>query len=204
MVPIMKLDAENLDEVVELACGILHSGGVIVYPTDTVYGIGGDATSQAVLDRIQTIKQIQPPPKPFSVMLRDFDAVDEYCETGLREEMVMQAYLPGPYTFLLKSKFDLPVAKGKGKLGVRVPDNQFCLTLAKKFPRPIISTSANITSKPSPISFVEIDKTIIDAVDLAIDGGTTKYREASHIVDLVDWKVLRGDGGELLMRLPKI
>ncbi len=174
------------------AVEVVLRGGVILYPTDTVYGLGGDATNEEVVKRIHTIKRSSED-KPLSIILPDLSFVDEWCETGVFEDIVMKKYLPGPYTFIVKKRRNIFLpASPYDTIGVRIPDHSFCLLLALKAGRPIISTSANFSGFPPPSSFEEVDKRLVEQVDLAVDGGPTKYRAPSTIVDLVHKKIIRG------------
>ncbi len=189
MTTILTITEDDFDSAVDIARPILQSGGIIVYPTDTVYGIGGDATSEEVVKKINKIKGT-PSDKPLSVMVGDFGTIDYYCDTGLWEDVILKKYLPGPYTFLLKRRRPLPASK-TDKLGIRLPDSMFCQLLCQKFGKPIITTSANVSGQNPPDTLQEVDKSILDAAAVAIDGGQTKYGGASVIVDLVERKLVR-------------
>ncbi|MEM5814780.1 MAG: L-threonylcarbamoyladenylate synthase [Candidatus Aenigmatarchaeota archaeon] len=202
MTTILKITEDDYEDALIIANDMLRSGAVIIYPTDTVYGIGGDATAPEVVERIYRIKGITDR-RPLSVMMAGSDMIEYYCETGIWEDIILRKHLPGPYTFVLGLRHPLPATSTK-KLGIRIPDSVFCQRLCEKFGRPIITTSANATSKRPPASFEAIDRGIIDAADLAIDGGPTKYGAASVVIDLVERKLIR-EGGETisLIELPQ-
>jgi L-threonylcarbamoyladenylate synthase len=199
----IKISEDDFESAVDVANAELKSGRIIVYPTDTVYGIGGDATSEAVVRRIHEIKGIRDK-RPMSVMMSDLNMIEYYCETGIWEDIILKKYLPGPYTFVLRKRQYIPASETE-KLGVRIPDNAFCQALCQRFGRPIITTSANITKKEPPVSFSEIEEKIIRAADLSIDGGPTKYAQPSVVVDLVERKMLRegAKDGINLLDLPE-
>ncbi|MBU0532852.1 threonylcarbamoyl-AMP synthase [Candidatus Micrarchaeota archaeon] len=202
MTTILKITEDDFESAVDIASTFLKSGGTIIYPTDTVYGIGGDATSGIVVKEILKIKKIKEP-RPLSIMVSDASMVEYYCETGIWEDMILNKYLPGPYTFILKKRRPLPASQTE-KIGVRYPESVFCQALCRKFGRPIITTSANISGNDSPVTFDQIDKKILNNVKIAIDGGPTKYQAASLIVDLVDRTVLRSGGEAIsLIELPE-
>lgn len=186
---IIKITEDDFESAVDITSEMLKTGGVIVYPTDTVYGLGCDATSDAAVAKIHEIKGIKER-RPMSVMVSDFSMLDYYCETGLWEDIILKKYLPGPYTFVLKKLHELPVSPTE-KIGVRIPDSPFCQALCEKFARPIVTTSANITKQNAPTVFEDVEKSIIDNVDLSIDGGFTKYKSPSVVIDLVERKLLR-------------
>lgn len=179
----------NTAMAIEEAVQVLQNGGVLIYPTDTLYGIGGDATSEAVVKKIHKIKKINQK-KPLSVMVADLDMVKEYCEVGKNEEIEL-AKLPGPYTFIFRQKPNKIAASNGKKLGIRMPDNEFCRMLCQRFKKPIVTTSANITKQKPPTAIEEVSKSILESVDLVIDGGKTKYKKPSTIIDLVDGKKIR-------------
>lgn len=179
----------NTAMAIEEAVKFLQSGGVIIYPTDTLYGIGGDATSEAVVKKIHKIKRTSQK-KPLSVMMASIDMAKEFCQIEQEQEKELMK-LPGPYTFLLKQKTKKLAASDGEKLGIRIPENEFCRMLCQRFQKPIVTTSANITKQKPPTTIEEVDKSILEAVDLAIDGGKTKHKKPSTIIDLVDGKRIR-------------
>ncbi|MEW6721669.1 MAG: L-threonylcarbamoyladenylate synthase [Candidatus Micrarchaeota archaeon] len=201
---VIKVD-EEVDSAVDVALALLRTGGVMVYPTDTVYGIGGDAESESVVRKIHEIKGIQGR-RPMSVMVSDFGMIEYYCETGLWEDMILGRYLPGPYTFILKKnpRRYLPASPDE-TIGVRIPDSAFCQELCRRFGKPVISTSANITKGVPATKLSDVDRKVLDSVPLAVDGGQTKYRSPSVIVDLVQRKIMREGASEAisLVSLPE-
>jgi len=192
MASIMKMSEDDFDDALSVALDVIRSKGVFIYPTDTVYGIGGDATSKEVVAKIHRIKGSSAD-KPLSVMVSDFDMLDQYCDTGLWEDMVLEKYLPGPYTFIVKERNQLPVSN-TGRLGVRIPNHRFCRDLCRLFEKPIISTSANLHGSHPPDRFSEIDPKLLDKVVLALDSGRTKQGGPSAIIDLVDKTMIRANG----------
>lgn len=198
---VLKIKKDDLDSALNAADGMLRAGKIIVYPTDTVYGIGCDATNEEAVDRLRKIKGIGRD-KELSVMVGDYGAIDYYCETGIWEDMAVRKYLPGPYTFILKKQRGIHASYTE-KLGVRIPENEFCQNLARKFGGPIITTSANPTRQPAPTKFGDIEKKVLEQVDLAIDGGETKYRGHSIVFDLVDHKLIRESDQIDLLNFPE-
>ncbi|HSB46724.1 MAG TPA: L-threonylcarbamoyladenylate synthase [Candidatus Bilamarchaeum sp.] len=199
----MKITEDDFERAVDLASIMLKSGGIIVYPTDTVYGLGGDATSEDVVRKIYEIKGIREK-RPLSVMMADPGMMEYYCDTGIWEDMILKKYLPGPYTFVLKKRKYLAATQTE-KLGVRIPDSAFCQELCRRFGRPIITTSANLTGEPPPVDFNQVNEKILKKANLAIDGGLTKFRQPSVVVDLVERKMLREGAKEgiSLLELPE-
>ncbi len=189
MVEVIKYRGGDIEKALfRVKDAVLH-GKIIIYPTDTVYGIGGDALNSRVVDAIREIKKMGKD-KPLSVMMSDTSMIDEYCEVGLWEEMILKKYLPGPFTFILRARKNLPVSKDK-TLGVRIPESDFCNRLSEDVGRPVISTSANVTGEAPPTSFEEVKKTVLETADVAVDHGPTRYRKSSDVVDLVNKKIIR-------------
>jgi len=202
MTTILKITKEDFDVAIDAAVAVLKSGGVIIYPTDTVYGIGADATSEAAVKKVHELKGSDPS-KPLSVLVGNFEIVEKYCDTGIWEDMIIKNFLPGPYTFILKKRGVIPASQNE-KIGIRFSENLFCQYMAQKFGRPIITTSANKTGDEPPISFDEVNPKIVDNADLAIDGGKTKYKGPSLIIDLITHKMIRDGGKEIdLLELPE-
>ncbi|MEM3499342.1 MAG: L-threonylcarbamoyladenylate synthase [Candidatus Bilamarchaeaceae archaeon] len=189
MVVVRILKLGKLSDVIKEAKKVVEEGGIIIYPTDTVYGIGGDATEPSVVKKVKDIKKITDD-KPFSVMFSDISMIEEYCIVDFATELILKKYLPGPYTFILK--LHRPIAAANDlTLGVRIPELSFCYELCNAVKRPIITTSANITGFSPPTKFSDIDSRLIEKVDLAIDSGSTKYGAPSTIIDLVEKKIRR-------------
>ena len=189
MVKILKLKTIEPAEIIEESRKVIENKGVIIYPTDTVYGIGGDATEMGVVQKIREIKGLEKT-KPLSVIMSDLKMIKEYCEVESNEEFTLKKYLPGPYTFILKLHRPIPVTSDL-TIGVRIPEHNFSHQLSEAVGKPIISTSANITGEEPPKSFEELDKSILEQADIAIDGGFTRYSGPSDVVDLVNKKVIR-------------
>ena len=189
MVKILKLKTIESSKIIEESKKVIEKRGVIIYPTDTVYGIGGDATDMGVVRKVREIKGIEKT-KPLSVIMSDLKMIKEYCEIGSPEEFTLKKYLPGPYTFILRLNRPISVTSDL-TIGVRIPEHNFSHQLSEAVGKPIISTSANKTGEDPPRSFEEIDKSILEKADLAVDGGFTRYSGPSDVIDLVNRKVIR-------------
>lgn len=192
MVEIIKFERGAAEKALYRAKNAILEGKILIYPTDTVYGIGGDALNSEVAKKVRKIKEMSEN-KPISVMMADLNMIEEYCEVGLWEEIILKKYLPGPFTFILKKRKNLPVSKDK-TVGVRVPEFEFCNRLSEDVGGPIISTSANRTGEPAPTTFQEIEKKVLEAADVAVDRGQTRYQRSSDVVDLVHKRIIRKEG----------
>ncbi len=170
------------------AVEVLDQGGVIVYPTETVYGLGCDPFSYKAVKRVFEIKK-RAAGEPLSLAVSSFEMLGEIAYLDAENQRFAAEFLPGPVTILLKKKEAVPefVTSGSRVVGVRFPDHSLALELISAFGKPITSTSANISGEPPPVSARKVRV----KADLLIDGGECKYRMASTIVDLVNKKIVR-------------
>ena len=178
----------------------LKDGGIIVYPTDTIYGLGCDIFQHKAVDRICTIKNINPLKAQLSFICRDLSHLSDYTksiDTPLYR--MLKRYLPGPYTFILPASKQVPkiLQTKKNTIGLRVPDNVICQHILDLLGNPILSTSL-----PGEMAEEYTDPEIIndkfgDVVDFVIDGGIGGM-VPSTIVDCVtdDWVITRQGMGE--------
>lgn len=181
---ILKTSIDAVDEnVIGEAIDVLARGGVVLYPTDTVYGLGANIFNELAVKRIFNIKQ-RSPLKPLSILISDIGAIDLVARTSLEQKNIMNNYLPGPYTFILKKTDIVPrvVTGGSSYVGVRVPDNDISRKLAGLFP--ITTTSANVSDDEVLSNPKDILEQLDCEVDLVIDVGVLKSNHASMIIDL--------------------
>ncbi len=172
-----------IDKVVK----VLQSGGLVIYPTDTVYGLGCDITNTKALERIAKIKGIKLEKANFSFVCSDISNISAYVkQLDTSSFKILKRALPGPYTFILNSGNDLPKEfKKKKTVGIRVPDNKIARLMVEKLGNPIVSTS--IYDEDEVLEYSTDPELIFEKwqhkVDLVIDGG---YGDnvASTIIDL--------------------
>ncbi len=165
---------------------VIRQGGVICYPTDTVYGIGCDIFSQKAVKRVHQIKR-RPPHKPFSFMCPGLKQVSDYCHISNTAYRLMRHNLPGAYTFVMPAMKIVPkIMLSKQKtVGIRVPDNRICLALLEEFGQPILNTSAMLDDEDTPLAEAyEVEERLGNLLDLVIDGGPI-YPSPSSVVSLV-------------------
>ncbi len=178
-----------MDKIQE-AASVLHRDGIIVYPTETVYGLGADALSEHAIHRVYEVKQ-RLLSKPMSVAVSDIEMLNIVAQVGEEEEKFIKKFLPGPVTVVLPSTSCLPevLTGGTGLIGVRMPDHEIALAIIREFDMPITSTSANISGREPPVRFDQV--TVV--YDLFVDGGTLSGTP-STVVDLVHRQILRAGG----------
>jgi len=165
----------------------LRSGGTVIYPTDSVYGMGCDLRQYKAVEKIARIKGIKPEKANFSLICHDLSHISEYCKQVDNPTFkLMKKCLPGPYTFILNANSSVPkIFRSKKKtIGIRVPDNNIPLEIVRTLGNPIVTTSihdddAIIEYTTDPELIYEKYKNMVDIV---IDGGYGK-NEASTIVD---------------------
>jgi tRNA threonylcarbamoyl adenosine modification protein (Sua5/YciO/YrdC/YwlC family) len=190
MAKFIKIYKENPNQKeIDRIVTILQNGGLIIYPTDTVYGLGCDFTNTKALEKIAKIKGIKLEKANFSFVCSDLSNLSDYAkQIDTATYKILKRALPGPYTFILPGSTSLPkVFKKKKTVGIRVPDNSIARVLVETLGNPIISTS--IYDEDDVIEYTTDPELIYekwkDIVDVVIDGGYGD-NEASTVIDLTD------------------
>jgi L-threonylcarbamoyladenylate synthase len=186
---VLTLSLSDHETAFEAALVAIRAGGIVVYPTDTLYGMGCDATSEAAVKKLRALKR-RDSAKPLSIIVSDFAMLSLYCKLTPSQEKITQELLPGPYTFILPLKHMLPIS-GSLEAGVRVPEHAFMRAVCKALNLPVVSTSANLSGEPDAAELAGVSRSILEGADLAIDGGPCKYAKGSTVIDLIRMKVLR-------------
>lgn len=181
------VNAKRKRSVTEAAQTILD-GGVIIYPTETIYGIGANALEPKIVERVYDTKERRRS-NPILVLIPDRSAVDELAlEIPEVAGELMSRFWPGPLTIIFKSTPIVPkiLTAGSGKIGIRVSSDEFCRELLNICKIPITSTSANLSGEPDPNSISMINRRVLDAVDLIVDAGTLISQTPSTVVDVTE------------------
>jgi tRNA threonylcarbamoyl adenosine modification protein (Sua5/YciO/YrdC/YwlC family) len=199
---VLKCDpAENWKNIAR-GVSVLKAGGVIVYPTDTVYGMGCDLLNKRAIEKIYQYKKM-PRQKPLSFICHDLAMVSEYAQLSNAAYKLMRRLLPGPYTFILQATRLVPkvIQSKQQTVGIRVPANEFCLELVQKLGNPMINTSASV-DLDEVISDPDAIQREFHLIDLMLSDGPLES-ELSTIVDLTgDEPVLIREGkGDLSAHL---
>lgn len=185
---VLKTSIDEIDEeIIFKAINVLADGGVVLYPTDTVYGLGANIFDKKAVKRVFEIKR-RSYLKPLSILVKDVETIDLVAKISMGQKNTIMEYLPGPYTFILDKRSIVPriITSGTSYVGVRVPGNGLARRLAGIFP--ITTTSANIsddevlTNPPDILDQLDCD------VDLVIDVGDLGPAKSSTIVDLTSFK----------------
>lgn len=182
------LDQNRPDEsVLAAASDVIIRGGVIVYPTETLYGIGADAINAAAVRRVYAVKK-RKDQKPVLVIVHSEEMLRRIVQTVPEPaERLMRVFWPGPLTIVFRASAIIPaeVTQSGGTVGVRIPSNIFCLKLVERCDRPLTSTSANISGEPVHRTIEQIQAALYDGVDLFIDAGQLPESKASTVVSVV-------------------
>lgn len=203
MAQFIKIYPENPNEKeIAKVVKVLRDGGLVIYPTDTVYGLGCDITNSKALERIAKIKGVKLDKANFSFVCSDLSNISDYIkQIDTSTFKILKRALPGPYTFILPGNNSLPKEfKKKTTVGIRVPDNEIALEIVRKLGNPIVSSS--IHDEDEVIEYTTDPELIFEKwqnlVDVVIDGGYGD-NEASTIIDLSDGEpvVIREGKGSL-------
>ncbi|WP_142786260.1 L-threonylcarbamoyladenylate synthase [Changchengzhania lutea] len=188
MAEFLRIYEENPNpKEIEKVVAVLKKGGLIIYPTDTVYGLGCDINNIKALERVARIKQVKLEKSNFSFVCHDLSNISDYVkQIDTAVFKILKRALPGPYTFILPGSKSLPNPFKKRKtVGIRVPNNNIALEIVKRLGNPIISTS--IYDEDAVLEYSTDPELILEKwdnlVDLVIDGGYGG-NEASTIIDL--------------------
>ena len=181
------------------AVEVLRSGGVIIYPTDTIYGLGCDITSKEAIERVLAIKG-RSHKKPMSFICADLTNISQYAHVSNHAYRILKRCLPGPYTFVLPATRETPrILQTKQKtVGLRVPDHPVPMALVRELGNPIISTSANRSNEEVLTDPAELANILGSQVDLVLECGVLPVMPSS-VVSLLDDRVeiLREGQGDL-------
>jgi tRNA threonylcarbamoyl adenosine modification protein (Sua5/YciO/YrdC/YwlC family) len=196
-----ELHSEHPQErLLQKAVNVIRDGGLIIYPTDTVYGLGCDLLNKKGLERIYQIKGNNKR-KMLSFICPDLKEISKFAHVSTPAYKVMKHLLPGPYTFILEASKLVPkmLLEKRKTVGIRVPDHPGCMRLLELFSNPIISTSASVADRYLNMPD-EIAETFKHRVDLFLDSGTGGLAPSS-IIDLSQepFQVLRAGKGDVSM-----
>lgn len=184
---VVKMDPENIDmNIIREAAEIINKGGIVVFPTETVYGIGADALNNEATDKIFKAKG-RPQDNPLIVHIADFNEL-----YGLVKEIPENAktladkFWPGPLTMILYKNNILSdkITAGLDTAAIRMPVNKIALALIRESKKPIAAPSANTSGKPSPTEAKHVIEDLMGKVDMIIDGGSTQIGIESSVIDM--------------------
>jgi L-threonylcarbamoyladenylate synthase len=187
-----------MEAAVSDAAEVLRAGGVVLYPTDTLYGLGADALSDDAVEKIYAIKG-RADGKPIHAIVADLGMAEKYAVVTDEVRLLAERLPQGQVTFILPAKggsasggkklekLNTGILRGRATFGFRIPDNEFCISLTREFGQPITATSANKSDVPPERSVRKILAQLGDAahsINLAIEAGELPHRLPSTVVDL--------------------
>ena len=172
-------------QLLKQAVELLKDGGVVAFPTDTVYGVGVDPLQPQAVRKLYRIKG-RPDNKPIAILVGSIEDVELVAQTPSKTfSRLVDRFWPGGLTLILEAR-DLPpeITAAGSTVGVRMPNHPLTLELLREFGGPIATTSANISGEDPAISASEVDAQLGDRVNLIVDGGDTITKVASTVLDL--------------------
>lgn len=179
------------DELKQVADIIKHDG-IVVFPTETVYGIGGNALSKDVVRKIYNIKK-RPHEKALTILVKDKNEIEKYgVISNDLERKIINEFMPGPITIILKKKnssIGNLLTANNDTIGIRIPDNNIVKSILEECNLPLAAPSANISGKPSLVKLEDIIEEFDGKVDALIDGGVCKESISSTIVKVIDGEI---------------
>ena len=182
------LTETNLEKAVARAAEVLRAGGVILYPTDTLYGLGADAFSDEAVAKVYAVKG-RDEKKPIHCIVADMEMAERFAEVNELARSLAEKFLPGPLTLVLKKNIQASsgIAKGMDTLGFRIPKNDFCLALPRRFGAPYTTTSANVAGDTAMRNVQAILVQLGERaamVDLVVDAGELPVSLPSTVIDV--------------------
>lgn len=188
---IVKINPNSINkEIIENAVSLLSRGEIIAFPTDTVYGVGGDIFSEVAIDRIYRLKN-RPANKPINALVSSENQLKMIVESIPGDaKSIIEKFWPGPLTIILKKKTEVSdkVTSSLNTIGVRMPNNRVALEIIKKFEKPLATTSANISDKPSPLTAEEVYVNFQERLPMIIDSQEKAMGIESTIITFVSPK----------------
>lgn len=185
---VINLKKTPTNQAIEAAVRVLKAGGLVIYPTETVYGAGSDATNQTAVDKLLNYKSRREG-KPLSIAVADQEMAQDYAQLNQQAIQFYKKFLPGPYTIISQAKKKLAsgVASEFKTVGVRIPDYALILELVKRLGKPITATSANASGKKRPYTIQDIFDHLSTKqkklIDLVLDAGQLPPNEPSTVID---------------------
>jgi L-threonylcarbamoyladenylate synthase len=177
---------DSLNDAVQQASDVLHRGGLVIFPTETVYGLAADALSEEAVRRVWEVKG-RPSDKPLPVQVADVDGL-RLLWREVPEDLIplIRAFMPGPLTLVYWRSALVPdvVTAGADTVGVRIPDHPVALALLRAFGRPIVAPSANLSGEEPPSRVEDVSPRLLEQVDVVIDAGNTGGGVPSTVLEV--------------------
>lgn len=200
MAIVKQLLGGNERKIIEKAARILREGGVIIFPTETSYGIGVDATNEVAIKKIAAVKQ-QPEEKNVSIIVAGLEQAERFGKIGEEARKLAEKFMPGPFTLVVEKKPGVPDSLAERTIAFRISGSRVARALCEELGNAITATSANLHGRPSIYSGKEVVKQFNNRVHMIIDAGELQHNAPSTIYDVEQKKVVRlGPVSELQIR----
>jgi L-threonylcarbamoyladenylate synthase len=182
-------DCDLSEQEVDTVVGALRKGNLVVYPTETLYGLGANALDEGAVKRVFIAKS-RPFDMPISIAVSDMQMIETVAVLDATSRKLVQNFMPGPITLVLKKKPKVPdlVTAATDEVGIRMPDHPLALKIIHRF-GPITSTSANLHSHPDPVNLKNTVKEMGESVSVYLDCGSTKLGRHSTIIAVHDGEI---------------
>lgn len=186
---VFKVDPENPEpETIYKAARVLHLGGLVAYPTETLYGLGANVMDMGAIQRVFEAKG-RPEGKPVSMAFRDVWHAEKFAIFNDDARRLAEFMMPGPLTLILPARVNMGDMFGGEKMSVRIPSDPVAQALLKSVKFPITATSANLSGKADPTCAQDVIEQIGEKVDIVLDSGKCEHSRPSTVVDLSEGKV---------------
>lgn len=187
---LIKYDENDLDNIAEIAADYMKKGKVVIYPTETSYGMGVDATNRQAIQKLKEIKN-RPEKQPISILCSSIEMIEKYAVLDEKSKQIIEKYMPGPFTLILEKKKTVLDDINENEIGLRISSNKLSRKICEKMGNPITATSANLHGEPSIYSSKKAKDVFADKVDMIIEAGILEKRNPSTIYDYINKKTLR-------------
>jgi len=186
---ILRLSEVGIEHAAQKAAQVLKKGGLVLFPTDTIYGLAADATNPKALAKLRELKGREKK-KPISVIVPDVASIETYAVLNDVSRSLAERFLPGALTLVMHATKNIPEElQLNGAIGIRIPNDPFCIALARIFGKPYTATSANKSGRETPVSVREVLTQFgheVNTIALAIDDGDRNSKKPSTVVTTVD------------------
>ncbi len=192
----LKISPKNLKEIIRKTIEVIMKGGIVVCPTDTVYGLIANAKDKTAVKKVFEIKK-RSFEKPLPVFIKNLEMAKSLANIDGKQEKILKKFWPGKLTVILKAKpieFPQGILSKDKKIGLRIPNYKFLNLLLREIGCPLTSTSANISGKSASVDIREVLKQFVGEKvqpSLVLDAGKLKSSLSSTVIDLTNFKILR-------------
>ena len=176
---IAKLNKDNIKK----AARIIRKGGLIIYPTETCYGLGADATNVKAIKRVYKVKK-RPYSKPIHIIVSSLQMMEKYGEITKEIRFLVKKFMPGPLSIVTRKKKTIPRVLNPKEITFRIPGNSAALRLVKEAKIPITATSANISKQPPLYKIKDVIKNFENKLEMILDCGNLKKVKPSTFIDM--------------------